>query len=149
MLLLPVHLFDFKGEITMAAKKASAKSKRKVATKKKQASKPVAKKMPVIKDPLSKGGMIKALMEMTDQPKRSVTEVLEGLKSLIELHVKSRGPGKFVMPGILKITVVKKPARPARKGINPFTGEEVMFKAKPAMRVVKIKALKKLKEQAV
>ena len=133
----------------MAAKKASAKSKRKVVTKKKPASKPVAKKMPVIKDTLSKGNMIKTIMEMTDLAKKDVAGVLESLNTLIELHVKSRGPGKFVLPGVLKINVVKKPARAARKGINPFTGEEVMFKAKPAMRVVKIKALKKLKEQAV
>lgn len=134
----------------MAVKKAAAKSKRKV-VKKKPASKPVAatKKMPTVKDPLSKGAMVKALMDMTALAKKDVTSVLDGLHTLIELHVRSRGPGKFVMPGVLKITVVKKPARPARKGINPFTGEEVMFKAKPAMRVVKIKALKKLKEQAI
>jgi nucleoid DNA-binding protein len=132
----------------MAAKKASVKAKKKV-VKKKTVSKPVAKKVPTVKDPLSKGAIVKALMDMTDLAKKDVAAVLESLNCLIELHVKSRGPGKFVLPGVLKITVVKKPARPARKGINPFTGEEVMFKAKPAMRVVKIKALKKLKEQAV
>jgi nucleoid DNA-binding protein len=131
----------------MAAKKASAKSKRKI-VKKKAASKSVVKKVPTIKDPLSKGGTIKAIMDMTALAKKDVASVLDSLNSLIELHIKSRGPGKFVMPGVLKINVVKKPARPARKGINPFTGEETMFKAKPAMRVVKIKALKKLKEVA-
>lgn len=133
----------------MAVKKATAKSKRKV-VKKKATTKVVAKKMtmPTIKDPLSKGGIIKALMDMTTLSKKDVASVLDNLHTLIELHIRSRGPGKFVMPGMLKINVVKKPARPARKGINPFTGEEVMFKAKPAMRVVKIKALKKLKEVA-
>jgi nucleoid DNA-binding protein len=134
----------------MAVKKASVKSKKKTAVKKKTtATKATTKKVPVVKDPLTKGGIVKALMDMTALAKKDVANVLEGLNTLIELHVKSRGPGKFVLPGVLKITVVKKPARPARKGINPFTGEEVMFKAKPAMRVVKIKALKKLKEQAV
>ncbi len=64
--------------------------------------------------------------------------------TLIELHVKSRGPGKFVMPGLMKISVVKKPATPARRGRNPFTGEDVMFKAKPARRVIKVRALRKL-----
>jgi len=130
----------------MAAKKASAKMKRKSSVKKKPASKPVMK-MPSVKDPMSKSNMIKAIMDMTALAKRDVANVLESLNSLIELHVKSRGPGKFVLPGVLKITVVKKAARPARKGINPFTGEETMFKAKPAHKVVKIKALKKLKEQ--
>lgn len=131
----------------MAVKKASAKSKGKV-VKKKSMTKPVVKKMPTIKDPLTKGGLIKTIMDMTDLAKKDVASVLESLHTLIEMHVRSRGPGKFVMPGLLKITVVKKAARPARKGINPFTGEEQMFKAKPAHKVVKIKALKKLKEQA-
>ena len=129
----------------MAVKKASARTKGKV-VKKKTAAKPAVKKMPNVKDPLSKGAMIKAIMDMTALAKKDVVSVMEALTTVIELHVKSKGPGKFVLPGILKITVVKKPARPARKGINPFTGEETMFKAKPAHKVVKIKALKKLKE---
>ena len=135
----------------MAAKKASAKARKVV--KKKSVQKTVAKKTsavktPTVKDPLTKGGLIKAIMDMTDLAKKDVSAVLDSVNTLIELHVRSRGPGKFVMPGVFKITVVKKPARAARKGINPFTGEEVMFKAKPAHKVVKIKALKKLKEQA-
>lgn len=129
----------------MAAKKASAKSKRKSV--KKTTNKPVVKKMPNVKDPLSKGGILKALTDMTGMAKKEVSSVLEGLNRIIELHIKKSGPGKFVLPGILKITVVKKAAKPARKGINPFTGEEMMFKAKPAHKVVKIKPLKNLKEQ--
>jgi nucleoid DNA-binding protein len=151
MLLLTVHLVDFKEDLTMAAKKASAKAKRKSVVKKKPmkaaASKTVAvKKLTSVKDPLTKSGIIKALMDMNGHAKKDVSALLEGLAALIELHVKSRGPGKFTLPGLLKITVVKKAARPARKGINPFTGEEVMFKAKPAHKVVKIKALRALKE---
>jgi nucleoid DNA-binding protein len=75
--------------------------------------------------------------------------VLDTLTQLIEKHIKSGGPGIFVMPGLLKINVVKKPARSARKGINPFTGEEIMIKARPAYKAVKIKALKKLKEMVL
>lgn len=105
------------------------------------------KKMAAIKDPLSKSGLIRSLSDMTGLTKKEVTSVTEGLIMIIEGHVKSKGPGKFVLPGVFKMVVVKKPARPARKGINPFTGEETMFKAKPAHKVLKIKALKKLKEQ--
>src|SRR5579872_1285495 len=138
----------------MAAKKASAKSRGKATARKKSAKaavKVVAKKttMPVVKDPLTKGGIVKALMDMTTLPKKDIVAVLDGFGTLIELHVKSRGPGKFVMPGLMKISVVKKPATPARKGRNPFTGEEIMFKAKPARRAVKIRALRKLKEMAL
>lgn len=134
----------------MATKKAAAKPKGKV-VKKKPAPKVAAVKkqvVPTVKDPMTKGGVIKALMDMTTLAKKEVVAVLDGLSTLIELHIRSRGPGVFTLPGIMKVTVVKKPARPARKGINPFTGEETTFKAKPAHKVVKIKALKKLKEQA-
>lgn len=127
----------------MAAKKASAKSGKKSV--KKVQMKP---KMPSVKDPLTKSGIIKAIMDMTCLGKKDVAGVLDAFGTIIELHVKSRGPGKFTMPGLMKIAVVKKPAKPARKGINPFTGEEMMFKAKPAYKVVKIKALRKLKEMA-
>ncbi|MDR3492057.1 MAG: HU family DNA-binding protein [Gammaproteobacteria bacterium] len=132
-----------------ARKKATARSTGK-AVKRKSVTKATPKKMAMVsvKDPLTKGGIIGAVMDMTDLPKKDVVSVLDGFAKVIELHVKSRGPGKFTMPGLLKISVVKKPARPARKGVNPFTGEEVMFKAKPAHKVVKIKALKKLKEMA-
>ena len=128
----------------MAAKKASAKSGKK-SVKKVQ----IKPKMPLVKDPLTKGGIIKAIMDMTCLAKKEVAGVLDAFGTVIELHVKSRGPGKFTMPGLLKIAVVKKPAKPARKGVNPFTGEEMMFKAKPAHKVVKIKALRKLKEMAI
>ena len=137
----------------MAAKKTSAKSKGKTAVKKKTAKaavKVASKKMtmPTVKDPLTKSGIVKALMDMTTLSRKEIAGVLDGIGTLIELHVKSRGPGKFVMPGLMKVSVVRKPATPARKGRNPFTGEEVMFKAKPARRVVKIRALRKLKEMA-
>jgi len=133
-----------------ATAKATGKSTKKKSTttaKKLTAAAPAKKAVAItVKDPLSKGGIVKAIMDLTSLAKKDVVASLDALTKIIELHVKSRGPGKFVMPGLLKINVVKKAARPARKGVNPFTGEEVMFKAKPAHKVVKIKALKKLKE---
>ena len=134
----------------MAARKKTSARSTGNGKKKMTAKKPTlaAKKTTAltVKDPLTKGGIIKAITDITEVSKRDVVASLDALTKIIELHVKSRGPGKFVMPGLLKINVVKKPAKPARKGINPFTGEEVMFKAKPAHKVIKIKALKKLKE---
>jgi nucleoid DNA-binding protein len=90
--------------------------------------------------------MIRAITDATCVGKKDVVAVLDCLTEVIEKHVKPGGPGTFVMPGLMKINVVKKPARAARKGINPFTGEEIMIKARPAYKAVKIKALKKLKE---
>lgn len=128
----------------MAAKKVSAKSA------KKALKKPFKAKMPVVtRAPLTKSGIVKAVMDMTGLAKKDAVAVMDALGTVIELHVRSRGPGKFTLPGLLKINVVNKPARKAREGINPFTGEKIMFKAKPAHKVVKIKALRKLKEMAL
>ncbi|MBN2581949.1 MAG: HU family DNA-binding protein, partial [Planctomycetes bacterium] len=63
-------------------------------------------------------------------------------------NVGKKGPGMFVVPGLMKIVVVQKPAVKARKGINPFTKQEQMFKAKPARRVVKVRPMKALKDMA-
>lgn len=105
------------------------------------------KKLPTtVKEPMSKSTMIKAITEATGLKKADVTSVLTCLEDVIKSHVKPGAAGKFVMPGIAKFEVKKKPARPARKGINPFTGEEIMIKAKKASKAVKIRPLKKLKE---
>jgi nucleoid DNA-binding protein len=105
-----------------------------------------AKKLPTVKDTMTKSGMIKTITDVTCVSKKDVISVLDCLTQVIEKHVKPGGPGKFVIPGLLKITVVKKAARPARKGVNPFTGEQITIKAKAAYKAVRIKALKKLKE---
>lgn len=130
----------------MAVKKASSKTKRKSTGSKATAVKAAGKKLPVIKDTMSKSHMIKAITESTGIGKKEVVAMFDCLSQLIEGHVKSRGPGIFVLPGLIKISVVKKPARPARDGINPFTGEKIKIKAKPAYKTVKVKPLKKLKE---
>src|SRR5579883_1072514 len=108
----------------------------------KASAKKVPAKIPTIKEPLSKSGVIKTITDVTCLARKDVVAVMDCFAQLIE----TGGPGTFVMPGMMKIVVVKKPAKPARKGRNPFTGEEMVFKAKPARKVVKIKPLKKLKE---
>lgn len=130
---------------TMKKGKKAAKSSARMTAKKTAASmSPV--RLPSFKETASKSTMIKAITDATCIGKKDVVAVLECLTEVIEKHVKPGGAGTFVMPGLMKITVVKKPARPARKGINPFTGEEIMIKARPAYKAVKIKPLKKLKE---
>lgn len=134
----------------MAVKKSTSRTKRKSGNGKHAAAKATAsKKLPTVKDPMSKSSMIKTITDATTLSKKEVVAVLDCLTQVIEKHVKSGGPGVFVMPGLMKISVVKKPARPARKGVNPFTGEEIMIKARPAYKAVKIKALKKLKEMVI
>ena len=135
----------------MATKKAPArKAAAKKAPAKKAAAKkaPAARKGPAISEKLTKSQIIAGIADSTGLSKKQVGSVMEELDSLIERSVKKRGVGEFTVPGILKITTVNKPARKARKGINPFTGEETVFKAKPASIAVKIRPLKKLKEFA-
>jgi len=97
------------------------------------------------KKPTSKSEIYAYLSEKTNLKRKDIVSVFEGLQSLIERDLK-RGPGIFNVMGLMKIKVVHKPAQPARQGINPFTKEQVMFKAKPARNVVKIQALKTLKD---
>lgn len=123
----------------MAAKKKAAKKK---------AAATAVKKIKTIKDPFTKSQLIAELAEQTELTKKQVSEVLSGLTDIIEGHIKRNGAGVFTLPGLLKMKVVRKPATKARKGINPFTGEETVFKAKPARNVVKILPLKAAKEMA-
>ncbi len=131
----------------MAAKKKAAKKRpAKRAPKRKAAAKPAGK---AVADRWSKTQILTEIAESTDLSRKQVGAVIDELSSVIERHVKKRSCGEFVLPGMMKITTVKKPARKARKGINPFTGEETIFKAKPASTQVKIRPLKKLKEMAM
>jgi nucleoid DNA-binding protein len=139
----------------MATKKAAAKKKapaKKAPAKKKAVAKKAAaapkKAASAITDKLTKSQIVASIADSTGLTKKQVGEVMDDMHSLIERSIKKRGVGEFTIPGILKITTVKKPARKARKGINPFTGEETVFKAKPASIAVKIRPLKKLKEFA-
>lgn len=134
---------------TAAKKKVAVKkttAKKKVAAKKAAPKKAPAKKLSAVQERYSKTQILTEIADATELSKKQVQSVLDELTDIIERHVKKRAVGEFVLPGILKIATVKKPAKKARKGINPFTGEETMFKAKPASIAVKIRPLKKLKE---
>ena len=109
----------------------------------------MAKKLTTIKDRLSKTQILEQIAESTELSRKQVAAVLDSLTDVIEAHVKKNAVGEFVLPGLLKISTVRKPATKARKGINPFTKEEVMFKAKPASTVVKVRPLKKLKDMVL
>ena len=104
------------------------------------------KKVAAAKKALTKSQIIAELSESTELSKKEIASVFENLSVLIGKSLGRRGAGTFTVPGLMKIRVVRKPATKARKGINPFTGEEAMFKAKPARNVVKIGALKALKD---
>lgn len=95
--------------------------------------------------PRTKSEVFGTLSETTGLTRKEVGSVFEGLSHVIKQDLGGRGPGIFVVPGLMKIKVITKPATKARKGINPFTGEPTVFKAKPARKVVKVQPLKALK----
>lgn len=117
-----------------------------MAAKKKAAGKTVKKSAPKASNsPTTKSAAMGYIADQTGLTKKDVSSVFEALTGLIKRDLK-KGPGIFTVPGLMKIKVIRKPATKARKGINPFTGEETMFKAKPARNVVKVAALKALKD---
>jgi nucleoid DNA-binding protein len=94
---------------------------------------------------MSKTEIVSGIAGTTGLTKKQVSSVFEAMAGQIKKSLGRSGPGVYTVPGLMKLVVVRKPAVKARKGINRFTGEEVMFKAKPARNVVKIRPLKNLK----
>jgi len=125
----------------MAAKKTTKKAKAKNVTPK--------RKVTAVKKPMTKAAIINEVVGKTDLTKKQVASVFEELGIIIERHIKKRSTGQFTLPGLLKIEVKRKPKTKARKGINPFTGEPMTIKAKPARNVVKVRPLKRLKDMIV
>lgn len=101
-----------------------------------------------IKETLNKTGLVAHLAEASGTEPKAVRKVLEALEGAISASVSKKGAGTFVLPGFLKISAIKVPAKPKRKGINRFTGEEQVFAAKPASLKIKVRPLKKLKDAA-
>ena len=95
---------------------------------------------------MTKSEIVSGIADATGLTKKQVSSALEAMAAQIKKSLGSRGPGAYTVPGLMKLVVVRKPATAARKGINPFTGQETMFKAKPARNVVKIRPLKNLKD---
>lgn len=129
-----------------ASKKPVSKSRAKTVAKTKTVAK--ATRVPAISadKPLTKSETYAYIAAQTGLARKQVSGVFENLTTLIGKSLGKKGPGVYVVPGLMKIRVVRKPATKAREGINPFTGQSTVFKAKPARNVVKIQALKAMKD---
>lgn len=117
--------------------------KRKTATKKTAKKKATAR---VEKKPTTKAETFTYIAEKTGLTKRDVSAVFDAMSGLVRRDIRRTGPGVYTVPGLMKVKVVRKPATKARKGVNPFTGEAMTFRAKPARNVVKVLPLKALKD---
>jgi nucleoid DNA-binding protein len=96
----------------------------------------------------TKSEILTGIATSTELSRKQVSSVFAALSEQIGKSVGKKGPGVFVVPGLMKIMVINKPATKAREGINPFTKEKTMFKAKPARKVIKVRPLKALKDMA-
>ena len=96
----------------------------------------------------TKAELFAALAEKTGLGKKEITSVFSALHELIGKELGKTGPGQFVIPGLMKLTVVRKPATKARPGKNPFTGEAITIQARPARNVVRAIPMKALRELA-
>ncbi|MEO1009125.1 MAG: HU family DNA-binding protein [Planctomycetota bacterium] len=96
--------------------------------------------------PRTKSEIQALIAEHVGISKKEVAQVFDTMATMIAADLKKGSVGTFNVPGMMKVTVQRKPATKARKGINPFTGEPTVFKAKPARNVVKVRPLKGLKD---
>ena len=93
---------------------------------------------------ISKSELIQKVADAVSLPKKDVKAVIEQLASVGYKELKKSG--EFVLPGFAKFIVDKKPATPERSGINPFTKEPTVFKAKPARKILKVRPVKAAKD---
>lgn len=129
------------------AKKAAAKKTAARKPAKKAAAAPAAVKP--VKESMSKSGLASHIAESSGVELKSVKAVLGSLESTIMGAVHKRGAGEFTLPGLLKLSVQKVPAKKKRFGKDPFTGEERWFAPKPASVRIRARAMKKLKDAAM
>ncbi len=94
----------------------------------------------------TKSEIYKVIAEHTELARKEVQSVFDAFGMMLAADLGKRGPGVMQVPGLMKVVVKRMPAKKSRKGINPFTKEEMMFKAKPARNVVKVRPLQALKK---
>ena len=136
-----------RGAKKVAKKPAARKTTARKTTAKKTAAAPKAAKITGAKGkPRSKSDVQATIAEHVGISKKEVAAVFDTMGKLIAADLSKGNAGTFNVPGLMKVTVQRKPATKARKGVNPFTGEPTVFKAKPARNVVKVRPLKALKD---
>ena len=133
-------------------KKAAAKTSKKTASKKKVTAQaaPAKPKLKSIAQRQTKLQVLQAIADETGLERKQVAAVFSSLGDLIQRHMQKRGSGEFSIPDTgVKIRRVKKPAAKARTGRNPATGEQITIAAKPAHNVIRLSALKALKDTLI
>lgn len=128
------------------AKKTTKRTARRTSTTASAKAAPKKLRLTAADKTRTKSEVYALLAEGAGISKKEVAAVFDTMCDIMGKDLSRRGPGTFNIPGMMKVVVQRKPATKARKGINPFTKEPTVFKAKPARNVVKVRPLKKLKE---
>ena len=95
---------------------------------------------------MSKSQFLTTLAEKSGLNRKQATAALDTINAMVAQQLGKRGPGEVLIPGLLKLNVVDKPATRKHEGLNPFTKEPMTFKAKAARKVIKARPLKALKD---
>ena len=95
---------------------------------------------------MNKSQFVTTLAEKSGLDKNRATSALETINAVVAQQLGKRGPGEVLIPGLLKLNVVDKPATRKHEGVNPFTKEPMTYKAKAARKVIKVRPLKALKD---
>lgn len=95
---------------------------------------------------MNKTQFVTTLAEKSGLNKKQATSALDTINAMVAQQLGKRGPGEVLIPGLLKLNIVDKPATPKHEGVNPFTKEPMMYKARAARKVIKVRPLKALKD---
>lgn len=95
---------------------------------------------------MSKSQFVTTLAEKSGLSRKQAVSALDTLNAMVVQQLGKRGPGEVLIPGLLKLNIVDKPATRKHEGINPFTKEPMTYKAKAARKVIKVRPLKALKD---
>lgn len=106
----------------------------------------VEKKAPNAPKKMTKAQVVAEIATDTGLDKKTISKVFDTLGDLVQKQLGAKGPGEFVIPGLVKLKAVKKPATKDRQGINPFTKQPMVVKGKPASKKVRATAIKALKD---
>lgn len=129
-----------------AARKTAKKAPRTAGRKKASAAAAKPAKISAATKARTKSEIYATIADHVGISKKEVAAVFDTVGVMAKADLSKAGPGSLNLGGLMKVTVQRKPATKARKGINPFTGEPAVFKAKPARNVVKIRPMKAMKD---
>ena len=95
---------------------------------------------------MNKSQFVTILAEKSGLNKKQASSALDTISSMVAQQLSKQGPGEVLIPGLLKLSIVDKPATRQHEGVNPFTKEPMIYKAKAARKVIRVRPLKALKD---